>query len=55
MKTELWVSVGEQIRIGEQIRLMIVKIGNDYSLANVRIGIEAPSHINIVRSELVDR
>jgi carbon storage regulator len=40
---------GEKIRIGDNIRVTIVRIGPN----NVRVGIEAPPEINIVREELV--
>lgn len=38
----------ERIRIGDEIEITIVRIGPN----SVRIGIEAPKHMNIVRSEL---
>lgn len=40
---------GERILIGEEIRLKVVRIGPNY----VRIGIDAPDHLSIVREELV--
>lgn len=39
---------GEKIRIGENVTLTIVRIGPN----NVRVGIEAPRDLNIVREEL---
>lgn len=41
--------VGERIRIGDQITITVVRIGPN----NVRIGIEAPRDVNIVREELI--
>lgn len=40
----------EQIMIGNDIVITIV----DISGKNVRVGIEAPDHIQILRAELVD-
>jgi len=40
---------GESIQIGDNIKIHIVKTGN-----SVRIGIDAPRNVNVVRSELVD-
>jgi carbon storage regulator len=40
---------GQSIRIGDDITVHIVKTGD-----KVRIGIEAPRSINVVRTELVD-
>lgn len=39
----------EVIRIGDDIRIMIIRIGPSY----VRVGIEAPRTLNVVREELV--
>lgn len=39
---------GERIMIGDQITLTIVRIGPN----NVRVGIDAPREMNIVREEL---
>lgn len=39
----------EVIRIGDDIRIMIVRIGPN----SVRVGIEAPRNLNVVREELV--
>lgn len=39
---------GEKIRIGDQIEVMIVRIGSNV----VRLGIQAPSDVVIVREEL---
>lgn len=41
--------VGEEIRIGEQITVRIVRIGPD----TVRVGISAPPELHIVRVELL--
>ena len=38
----------ESIRIGDEVRVRILATGD-----RVRIGIEAPKHINIVREELI--
>jgi carbon storage regulator len=43
--------VGERILIGDDIRLTIVRIG----AGGVRVGIEAPPHLNVVREELKER
>ena len=40
---------GQSIRIGDDIRIHIVKTGD-----KVRIGIDAPRSVNVVRTELVD-
>lgn len=42
---------GERIHIGDDIVVTIVRIGPN----NVRVGIEAPKTLNIVREELCDR
>jgi len=39
---------GERILIGDEIAVTIVRIGPN----TVRIGIDAPKHMNIVRDEL---
>ena len=39
----------EVIQIGDDIRIMIVRIGPN----SVRVGIEAPRELNVVREELV--
>jgi carbon storage regulator len=39
---------GERIRIGDNVVVTIVRIGPN----NVRLGIEAPRDLNIVREEL---
>jgi carbon storage regulator len=43
--------VGERILIGDDIRVTIVRI----SSGGVRVGIEAPASMNVVREELKDR
>lgn len=40
---------GERILIGDRITITVVRIGPN----NVRIGIEAPRDMNIVREELI--
>ena len=40
---------GERILIGENVTVTIVRVGPN----NVRLGIEAPRDLNIVREELV--
>ena len=42
---------GERIHIGDDIVVTIVRIGPN----NVRVGIEAPKDLNIVREELCGR
>ena len=42
---------GERILIGEDVTITIVRIGPN----NVRLGIEAPREMNIVREELCDQ
>jgi len=39
---------GERIRIGTDVRVTIVRVGPN----SVRVGIEAPDDLNIVREEL---
>jgi len=39
---------GERILIGDNVTVTIVRIGPN----NVRLGIDAPRHLNIVREEL---
>ena len=41
---------GERILIGDEITITVVRIGPN----NVRIGIEAPRKLNIVREELCE-
>ncbi|TXH12738.1 MAG: carbon storage regulator [Hyphomicrobiaceae bacterium] len=41
--------VGEKIQLGEEITLTIVRIGPN----TVKIGIDAPKDLNIVRTELI--
>ncbi|HID23996.1 MAG TPA: carbon storage regulator [Planctomycetaceae bacterium] len=42
---------GERILIGDDVTITIVRIGPNA----VRIGIEAPRHMNIVREELCEK
>jgi len=41
---------GQRIMIGDAIVITVVRVGND----NVRVGVEAPNDINIIREELKD-
>ena len=41
---------GEAIRIGQDIRLLVVHVGG----GKVRLGIEGPKHLRILREELYD-
>jgi carbon storage regulator len=43
--------VGERIQLGNQITVTLVKIQGN----TVRLGIEAPPHMTVVREELVKR
>jgi len=43
--------VGQRIHIGDKITLTVVKIGG----GGVRIGIEAPPEMSIIREELAER
>lgn len=40
----------EMIRIGEDIVIKVIKTGN----GTVKLGIEAPSHVRVLRAELTD-
>lgn len=42
--------IGEELRIGENIRVTVVETAKD----RVKIGIDAPSDVRIIRSELFD-
>ena len=42
---------GERILIGDDIKITIVRIGPN----TVRLGIDAPGHLNIVREELCEK
>jgi carbon storage regulator len=42
---------GEVIRVGDQIRITVVKTGGN----QVRLAIEAPEHLRILRGELAER
>ena len=39
---------GERILVGEDVKITVIRIGPN----SVRIGIDAPGHLNIVREEL---
>ncbi|MDC0935070.1 carbon storage regulator CsrA [Pirellulales bacterium] len=41
---------GEQIRIGEEIAVVVVAVRGD----QVRLGIEAPPHVPVYRKEILD-
>lgn len=41
---------GEAIRIGQDVRIVVLQIGG----GKVRIGIEGPKHLRILREELYD-
>lgn len=43
--------IGETLKIGDDIEIQILDIQH----GQARIGINAPRHVNIVRSELLDR
>jgi len=43
--------IGERILIGDKIAVTVVKIGN----GGVRIGVEAPAEMAIVREELAEQ
>ena len=46
----------ERIQIGPEIEIVVTDIlGTTANNKRVAIGINAPSHVNIVRSELLDR
>lgn len=40
---------GERIHIGPDVKITVIRIGPN----SVRIGIDAPGHLNIVREELL--
>ena len=42
---------GERIMVGENIVITVVRIGPN----SVRLGIDAPSDMNIVREELIEK
>lgn len=42
--------VGERLLVGNDVVITIVRIGPN----TVRLGVDAPSHMNIVRDELAD-
>jgi carbon storage regulator len=41
----------ERIVVGDEIVITVVRLAND----KVRIGIEAPDHVKVLRTELMDR
>jgi carbon storage regulator len=42
---------GESIQIGDDIVLKVTRIGGDF----VKIGIEAPAHVKVLRTEIIGR
>jgi carbon storage regulator len=42
--------IGQQVQLGNDIRLTVVRISD----GSVRIGIEAPSSMSVMRQELLD-
>ncbi len=42
--------IGEELRVGENIRITVVETAKD----RVKIGIDAPPDVRIIRSELFD-
>lgn len=42
--------VNEVLLIGDNIKITVIRIGPN----TVRLGIDAPRHINVVREELID-
>lgn len=43
--------IGEQVQLGDDIRLTVVRISD----GSVRIGIEAPPTVSVMRQELLTR
>jgi carbon storage regulator len=43
--------VGQWVQVGEDIKVHVLRKGHN----NIRIGIEAPPEVKILRSELVER
>lgn len=43
--------VGESILIGDKIEVIVVRVGHD----GVRIGIDAPKEVNVIRKDLKER
>jgi len=41
----------ERIVVGDEIVITVVRLAND----KVRIGIEAPDHVKVLRTELIER
>jgi carbon storage regulator len=41
----------DQIRIGDDVVVTVVEVGH----GNVRLGIEAPVHVRVMRAELLDQ
>ena len=42
--------IGQQVQLGDDIRLTVVRISD----GSVRIGIEAPASMSVMRQELLD-
>jgi carbon storage regulator len=43
--------LNDSIQIGDDIVLKVTRIGGDF----VKIGIEAPSHVKVLRTEIIGR
>ena len=43
--------VGERIRVGDDVVITVVRING----TTVRLGVEAPAHLAVVRQELAER
>jgi carbon storage regulator len=43
--------VADKVRIGDDIVVTVVEVGH----GNVRLGIEAPVHVRVLRAELLDK
>ncbi len=46
--------VGEAIRIGDAITVFVTEIRSVHGLARVKLGVEAPQHVPISRTELLE-
>lgn len=43
--------LGESIKIGDKITVTVVRIGSE----NVKLGVEAPAEVKVLRTELEER
>lgn len=50
-KTDMYVKKNERIRIGKDIFLTIVDVRG----GTIRLGFEAPNHVKVFRSELIEK